>query len=365
MGSKLVLTVAALVCAASAPRAQVPPINLANWTTEQINGSAPWTIHAPRLNCHATNTMNTDCSVLYSDFPMPLGVDFEFRMWVDPTGGDDDVCGFVIGWAPGDSSNPTPDYLLIDWKKTTQTYQDWGTSVAGLAVSRVSAAFTRGAGGGPIDLWSHTGGCTELARGSTYGSTGWEHGTDYRFRVLFTGSSLHVWVNGALELSVNGTFNTNGRFGGYQFSQHMTCFQFPLAGSFNQLGTGCRGSAGTPYLFSPAVPSVGTDFPVIVANVPPSAVSLLVIGASNTTWNGLPLPIDLGAFGAPGCNLYVSGDVFLPATNYNGTVYVALPLARTLRPSTRFFVQGLAVDLAANPLGVVFSNAAAATVGTR
>jgi len=364
MGQKRALPLALLV-SASVASAQVPPIDLNNWTTEQINGVAPWAIRAARRSCNATNQTNTDCSVLHSDFVMPLGVDFEFRMTIDPAGGDDDVCGFMIGWAPGDASNPAPDYLLVDWKKTTQAYQNWGTAIEGLALSRVTAPFTRGSGGGPIDLWSHTGGCAELARGNNFGGVGWIHATDYHFRVLFTASSLDVWVNGALEFHLTGAFNTSGRFACYQFSQHLTSYQFPVTASFGVFGTGCRGSVGTPYLFSPAEPYVGTDFPIVVANVPPTAVTLLVIGGSNTVWNGVALPLVLTGFGAPGCSLYVSGDVFLPATNYNGTVFVNLPIARTLPPGIRFFVQGLAVDLAANPLGVVFANAGAATIGTR
>jgi hypothetical protein len=31
----------------------------------------------------------------------------EFRMTIDPSGGDDDLPGFILGWQPGDSTNPT------------------------------------------------------------------------------------------------------------------------------------------------------------------------------------------------------------------------------------------------------------------
>src|SRR5690606_40800060 len=102
---------------------------------------------------------------------------------VDPAAGDDDIIGFMLGWQPGDSANATADYILVDWKKTTQTYQDWGTAQAGLALSRVTGTFTRGFGGAPIDLWSHTNNCTELLRSTNYGASGWAFGTDYHFRV--------------------------------------------------------------------------------------------------------------------------------------------------------------------------------------
>jgi hypothetical protein len=343
--------------------AQNPTIDLNLWTTEHINGTGPWVIDAPRLKCHATNVAITDVSVLYSDFLMPAM--FEFRMWIDPAGGDDDISGFVLGWNPGDSSNPTPDYLLVDWKKVTQSFQDWGTAVQGLAVSRVNGQFTRGYGGGPRDLWSHTGVCTELARGNAYGSRGWDFATNYHFRVLLSSSTLDIWVNGALEFHLTGTFNTNGRFGGYQYSQHMTSYQFPLAGSFTAYGNGCRGSAGTPYLFSPMSPSMGTDLPIVIANLPAAAPCLVLVGASSSSWQGIPLPFDLSPAGAPGCSLLASGQLFLSAPNFNGTGFLSLPIPTSLIPGMQFYTQGMVIDLAGNALGLVFSNAASATIGVR
>jgi hypothetical protein len=145
-----------------------------------------------------------------------------------------------MGWNPGDSNNATADYLLVDWKRTTQTYQDWGTASAGLALSHVQGQVTRGYGGGPIDLWSHTGVCTELARSFTYGQTGWDFATEYHFRVLYVPGapgSITVWINDVLEFQQSGVFNP-GRFGCYNYSQSRTEFQFPLAGAFTSYGNG-------------------------------------------------------------------------------------------------------------------------------
>lgn len=352
-----------LLCA-GAVLAQNPPIDLTKWTTEQINGTGPWIVDAPMQHAFSTNTAITDASVLYSDFTLN-GV-LEFRLHVDPSGGDDDIIGFIIGWNPGDSSSTTADYLLVDWKKTTQSFQDWGQAKAGLALSRVKGRFTRGYGSAPIDLWSHTGVCTELARGNVYGARGWEFAADYNFRIIFTAGSLHVWVNDTLEFHVTGSFNT-GRFGCYNFSQHMTGFQFPLPGAFTPFGSGCRGSVGTPYLFSPGTPYVGRTLPLIIANLPVSAPVVLWIGASNTIWNGVPLPLDLTPLGAAGCKLLVSGDLLVPVTNYNGTAYLDLLIPPFVPPSTSplFHVQGMVVDPTANGLGAVFSNGGSATVGIR
>jgi len=361
---KTPLAVPFACCLALAATAQNPnpTIDLGLWTVEHINGTGPWFVDAPRLFTNSTNTVITDSSVCYSDFPVTV---LDFRMSVDPAGGDDDVIGFVLGWNPGDSSNATADYVLVDWKKVTQAFQNWGTANRGLALSRVTGTFTRGYGGGPIDLWSHTGNCTELARSTTYGQVGWEFSTHYHFRVIYTPGSVDILVNGVPEFHVAGTFPA-GRFGCYNYSQSHMEFQFPLPGAFAAFGNGCQGSAGVPYLFSPETPLVGFRLPIIVANLPPPSPVLLVLGVSNTNWNGTPLPIALGPFGGAGCSAYVSGDIFVPVMNFNGTAYVDLQLPVAL-PTTypTFFAQALAIDPAANGLGIGLSNAAAATIGIR
>ncbi|MCB9886353.1 MAG: hypothetical protein H6838_12735 [Planctomycetes bacterium] len=343
--------------------AQNPTIDLNLWTVEDLNGAGPWTIDPLTLYAQTSNTVNTDCSVLYSDFDVVV---LDFRMTVDPSGGDDDLIGFVLGWQPGDSSNTTADYILVDWKKITQTYQDWGTSQAGLALSRVTGPFTRGYGGGPIDLWSHTLNCTELLRSPTYGAIGWNFATDYFFRVIYTPGSVDIWLDGQHEFSLQGTF-TPGRFGCYNFSQSRTEFQFPVPGAFTNYGTGCPASAGTPYLFGPVAPNVGENVPIIVANLPTNALPFIALGLSNQHWFGTPLPLDLTTFGAPGCTLLTSSDVLLPATNYNGTAYTTFQLPPGIPPSSTplFYVQGLVLDPLANTLGLALSNAASVAVGIR
>jgi hypothetical protein len=343
--------------------AQNPPIDLNLWTVEDLTGTGPWTIDAPYLRAESTNTTSNDCSVFYSDFDVVL---LDVRMRVDALGGDDDLCGFVLGWRPGDGTSATADFLVVDWKRITQTYQNWGTANAGLALSRVTGALTRGYGNAPIDLWSHTLNCTELARSATYGTVGWDFETEYRFRVLYTPVSVDIWLDDVLEFSIAGNF-TAGRFGCYNFSQSRTGFQFPLAGSFTSFGSSCAGSAGVPYLFSPAVPYLGENLPIITANVNPGAMPFLLVGLSRSTWNAVALPAALDPYGAPGCSLLVSNDLMLLTTNYNGTAYTTFRMPTVLPPSTvpLLFVQTMVIDLPANQLGLVLSNAAAIAIGVR
>ncbi|MCA8951765.1 MAG: hypothetical protein KDE27_19810, partial [Planctomycetes bacterium] len=122
---RITLVAACLSFAAGSVLAQNPTIDLNVWTEEQINGAAPWTVDAPRFFTESTNLVNTDASVFYSDFDVVL---LDFRMTIAVGAGDDDLAGFILGWQPGDSANATADYILVDWKRTTQTYQDWGTA---------------------------------------------------------------------------------------------------------------------------------------------------------------------------------------------------------------------------------------------
>jgi hypothetical protein len=356
-------TLASITVLLSAFPATAQTVDLSKWSVEHINtvSNGTWTVNAPRFHTSfAVSTIN-DCSVLYSDVLMPA---IDFRLSVDPAAGDDDIIGFVLGFNPGDGSNPNADYLVVDWKAITQAYGNWGTAQAGLALSRVTGVPTPGTGGAPIDLWSHTGVVQELARGVTYGRTGWAYGTKYYFRVLATPSSVDIWVNGQREFQVTGTFKT-GRFGCYSLSQGGMEFQFPVQASFKSFGNGCRGSAGTPYLFAPELPMSGENFPVVIANLPPTAGILLALGASNSTWSGIPLPFDLGPIGGTGCNLYTSVQVLLPVANFNGTGFVNIQVTELLPVLARLFVQGLAFDASANALGMVFSNAGEATIGIR
>ena len=126
------------------------------------------------------------------------------------SGWDDDYIGFVLGYNAGDLDNASADYILIDWKRGNQL-----GAKRGLAISRVTGAIKNNAGN---SAWLHTGVVEELDRATTLGDTGWIYGTEYTFDLIFTASLIEVFVDGAKELSISGTFN-NGSFGFYNYSQ--------------------------------------------------------------------------------------------------------------------------------------------------
>lgn len=215
--------------ALGAGAAAAAPVLLDSWTAASYpavggfaNGS--WSLAADFRD--VTQTANGQPTVFYSDFSA-RNTDVNGGLTI--SGGDDDYAGFVLGYSPGDITSESADYLLIDWKGGTQSFNFSGTGGAdatpgstaqrGLAVSRVTGIPTAD------ELWGHQdfvenplGGVTELARAANLGDVGWTRSTEYAFRFVFTATTLDVYVDDVLEIAIDGNFS-DGRLGFYNFSQ--------------------------------------------------------------------------------------------------------------------------------------------------
>ena len=220
------LSLTASLCLVPAA-AVAAPVNLGTWGAESYPAVAGfsagvWTV-APG-GAAVTQSVNGQPTFFYSDFAA-----FGTRITgtLRSGGGDNDYIGFALGFRPGDTSNASADYLLIDWKAANQFFDfgnpsvsPGGTAAAGLAVSRVTGIPDAD------EFWQHrnlagTGagsGVQELARGATLGSTGWAANTDYEFTFDFGPNDLEVFVNGVKQLDISGDFN-DGRMAFYNFSQ--------------------------------------------------------------------------------------------------------------------------------------------------
>ena len=234
-------------------------IDFGLWRAEHYGSAGNWTIQATAQT--VTQTRNSAPTVFYSDFPA-VGRRLSGTLEVN-TASDDDFVGFVLGFEPGDSHDPEADFLLVDWKQGTQSF-NFGcgsNSIArrGLAISRV-----RGAVIGD-ELWGHRDGpCTEpdafveeLARANTLGSVGWRDRQTYELEFETTDDRVRVFVEGVLEIDLDLTtlggpdgsdpFRLDsGRFGFYNYSQQATIY-----GGFDSLGL--SGPEGAGVLF-------GVDF---------------------------------------------------------------------------------------------------------
>src|SRR5262249_44813596 len=131
------------------------------------------------------------------------------------------------------------------------------------------------------------------------------------------------------------------------------------------MGGGCPGSRGIPSLFPNATPTIGSTFTVRVAYAPPQSLDFFLIGFSNSSHNGGPLPLDLTAQGAPGCFLRTSieaNDLTLTDVNGTSAMNYTIPNNSSFLGAV-LYQQVMAFDPTANALGFTTSNGGAATIG--
>ncbi len=209
--------------------AYATPVDLNTWTAESypvIGGGTPdgvWTVSGGGVTVN--QSVNSQPTLFYSDFSAQ-GSKIKGTITVETTT-DNDFIGFALGFNPGDSTNSSADYLLIDWKQEDQVYDfdlpstsPGGLGQQGIAVSRVTGTPDAD------EFWQHDNlsgtpagsGLAELARGINLGSTGWSDLTSYEFTFNFGPNDLEVFVDGVLELDITGSF-MDGRMAFYNFSQ--------------------------------------------------------------------------------------------------------------------------------------------------
>ena len=133
-------------------------------------------------------------------------------------------------------------------------------------------------------------------------------------------------------------------------------YRSATTGLFSVLGAPCGASSVS---LSATTPTIGQTFQLTVGNLGAAPFALVVHGLSTTLWNGVPLPVDLGLLGLPGCTLRTSVDLLqvAGATAGSAAVSLAIPLQPNLL-DFRLHCQAVAVDLslpqfalAMSPLG--------------
>lgn len=128
-------------------------------------------------------------------------------------------------------------------------------------------------------------------------------------------------------------------------------------------GAGCAGGAGVPVLTA-TPPRLGQDVVLAASSLLPNQFGMFMTGFSNSDWAGLPLPLDLGLIGMPGCWLRTSLDLLAIVFNTNGTTQTTLSVpADPNALGFTFWSQLLSADPGANTYGAVTSNALALTIG--
>lgn len=130
-----------------------------------------------------------------------------------------------------------------------------------------------------------------------------------------------------------------------------------------QLGPGCAGSSGTPQLVTTA-PRIGQEVVLTCTGLRPNHFGIFVLGFSNTSWGGVPLPLDLSVLGMPSCAQYCSVDQTTAMLAPIGAMQTIVTLpAATPALGFQFYAQALGQDPGVNAFGAAVSNGIALTVG--
>jgi hypothetical protein len=129
-------------------------------------------------------------------------------------------------------------------------------------------------------------------------------------------------------------------------------------------GTGC-GSPAPLGLGNAAgsVPWLGAGFAVDLRSVPIGSPAVLAIELVPTPWPRWNGPLD--SLGMPGCMRYCHAPTFLPPTPAGATQVVLQMPANPIWSGSSFCMQAVAIDRAANPAGLVTSNALIGVIGER
>lgn len=128
-------------------------------------------------------------------------------------------------------------------------------------------------------------------------------------------------------------------------------------GTFSLYGSACGGSVGAPTV-APASgqrPRLGTTFTIEAGGLP-YGIALLAFGTSNTSSNGVPLPLPLTGIGMIGCNLLVDSQFSAAVAGQGGQGSFALPIpANPALFQVSVYCQSFPLDPAANAFGFTAS----------
>ncbi len=172
-------------------------------------------------------------------------------------------------------------------------------------------------------------------------------------------------TTGAASLSTTGAFlgtNLNSPRGWCGTLYYGTNNVTSTAG-YGWFGQGCAGTLGMTSIVASTQPQIGGALSTTVDNLP-FGIAIMVIGVSNTISGGaIPLPLDLGLLGAPGCPLRVSLDVTETLIGAGNTANwnFSIPAQPALM-GYRLYNQAAVLDTT-NAFGFVTSNAYGWVIG--
>lgn len=228
---------------------EVPEVSFNGLTNDDVDGAGTWVPDADGL--WITETLNTNPWIVNIEDDA-MNKLYKLRFGVLTTG-DDDMIGIALGYNPWELNNAAwYDYLLYDRKQNTQTLasgQTWERWTR-LWVARWINTSPRYRWFDNT-LWN---GVTEFDRGDVYGATRRDDNRLYDLDILYTPTSLKIWIDGSLDVDIvptdfpteflSGVFPIGGLWF-YAYSQPQARFELiPQETSF------CQDSCGNGQLSS-------------------------------------------------------------------------------------------------------------------
>ncbi|MCR9245845.1 MAG: kelch repeat-containing protein [bacterium] len=165
--------------------------------------------------------------------------------------------------------------------------------------------------------------------------------------------------------ATNEQFVVHGGFSSATTFSDTYTFESASPADMQAYGAGCPGSNGVPALAPGSLPWTGSYYDVNLTNGPGGAVAFMVLGLSDTIWNGQPIPVDLTSVGLAGCQAWLSSDVTALFVVVNGEASWGLNVCTCpWAVGIDYSLQAVILDPAApNQLGGSMTNALRATIG--
>ena len=189
---------------------------------------------------------------------------------------------------------------------------------------------------------------------------------DFPFAVEIPFDTPFVYQSGALCVETV-TKGSNANSPWWPIDASIT----PFTGTVSAFGTSCIPGMGlAPAGADVGSMTIGSTGIFYLRGMHAPGLAVCMLGLSNSQFGSLQLPIDLGPVAAPGCSLYTSSSLLIPASlvvpqgspSGTATAPFDLPVNPGLQGVT-LYAQWALAETGVNPLGVSFSNGVAATVG--
>lgn len=162
--------------------------------------------------------------------------------------------------------------------------------------------------------------------------------------------------------------NVSGTYGQWGTPANATTANGGAVRAFGPvMAFGAWTQTAVPRVYSTGTPQIGDTFRVRIAQARAAAPVLLLMGLGISSCQGLPLPLDLGAYGAPGCSLLIDPfDTQVVVSNASGQGSFQYSIPNNIYAlGLHFYEQAFPADPGANALGLAASNGGVGLIGNQ